>query len=191
MSIRLVVLIMTVFLAYNTYYDGKYIQLLKSWKKYYIMAGYLISGLFFFIYLNKHPNDGLSLLRCANKAVRYMPIDTQSRDLISPILTHMSSQDNNTSSFTSTYTPVSTSSKPSHSSTTSTTKRSVGETKKKYVAANQNWRCAHCTRQLPAWFEVDHKTRLQYGGSNNIDNLEALCRDCHGKKTAEEHLNII
>ncbi len=68
------------------------------------------------------------------------------------------------------------------------TKRSVSETKKKFVAAQQSWKCGHCGRQLPAWFEVDHKIRLEHGGSNHIDNLVALCRDCHGEKTAMENL---
>lgn len=68
------------------------------------------------------------------------------------------------------------------------TKRSVSETKKKYVAAQQGWKCGHCNKQLPAWFEVDHKIRLEHGGSNHIDNLVALCRDCHGEKTAIENL---
>ena len=68
------------------------------------------------------------------------------------------------------------------------TKRSVSETKKKYVASNQNWKCGDCQKQLNAWFEVDHKTRLEYGGSNHIDNLVALCRECHGKKTTIENL---
>jgi 5-methylcytosine-specific restriction endonuclease McrA len=67
-------------------------------------------------------------------------------------------------------------------------KRSVSETKKKYVAAQQGWNCGACKRQLPAWFEVDHKIRLDNGGSNSVDNLVALCRDCHGKKTAFENL---
>jgi hypothetical protein len=66
------------------------------------------------------------------------------------------------------------------------TKRSVSETKKKFVAAQQSWKCSHCDRQLPAWYEVDHIVRLEHGGSNNVDNLVALCRDCHGKKTAME-----
>ena len=69
-----------------------------------------------------------------------------------------------------------------------TTKRSVSETKKKYVAARQNWKCDDCKNQLTAWFEVDHKIRLEYGGSNHIDNLVALCRECHGKKTTIENL---
>ena len=46
-----------------------------------------------------------------------------------------------------------------------------------------------CQQKLPAWFEVDHKVRLEYGGDNNINNLVALCRDCHGKKTALENMN--
>ena len=68
------------------------------------------------------------------------------------------------------------------------TKRCVSETKKKFVASNQNWKCAHCSIQLPAWFEVDHKVRLDRGGDNHINNLEALCRNCHGKKTAMESM---
>lgn len=68
------------------------------------------------------------------------------------------------------------------------TKRCVSETKKKFVAAQQGWKCAHCKQQLQAWFEVDHQVRLEYGGSNHVDNLVALCRNCHGKKTAMENL---
>jgi hypothetical protein len=67
-------------------------------------------------------------------------------------------------------------------------KRSVSETKKKYVAAQQGWKCGDCQRQLPAWFEVDHVIALEHGGSNHVGNLVALCRDCHGKKTAMSFL---
>ena len=67
-------------------------------------------------------------------------------------------------------------------------KRSVSETKKKYVAAQQHWNCAHCNNELTAWFEIDHKVRLEDGGSNHVDNLVALCRECHGKKTGMENL---
>jgi 5-methylcytosine-specific restriction endonuclease McrA len=61
-------------------------------------------------------------------------------------------------------------------------KRSVSETKKKYVASSQNWTCKKCHEKLEATFEVDHVIELQDGGTNNIDNLVALCRNCHGKK---------
>lgn len=69
-----------------------------------------------------------------------------------------------------------------------TGKRTVSETKKKFVAAQQQWKCHTCGCILPAWFEVDHIQRVERGGSNHPDNLVALCRDCHGKKTALENL---
>ena len=62
------------------------------------------------------------------------------------------------------------------------------ETKKKYVASQQNWKCAKCTQQLSATFEVNHKIDLQFGGTNHVNNLEALCRNCHGEKTMLNHL---
>ena len=68
------------------------------------------------------------------------------------------------------------------------TKRSVSETKKKYVASMQNWKCKKCSQQLNAWFEVDHIKRLEYGGTNEVQNLVALCRECHGQKTAMENM---
>ena len=30
--------------------------------------------------------------------------------------------------------------------------------------------------------------RLEYGGGNDVNNLIALCRNCHGKKTASENM---
>ncbi len=68
-------------------------------------------------------------------------------------------------------------------------KRSVSETKKKYVASQQNWNCKHCKNQLDATFEVDHVIELQHGGDNNVNNLVALCRNCYGKKTMMTRLN--
>ena len=105
--------------------------------------------------------------------VQYMPIDKDSKHLITPIfnLTDFNPQQ-----------------KRMLNSGNNTTKRSVSETKKKYVAASQNWLCGNCKEQLPAWFEVDHQIRLDSGGTNHINNLVALCRNCHGKKTAIENL---
>jgi 5-methylcytosine-specific restriction endonuclease McrA len=66
------------------------------------------------------------------------------------------------------------------------TKRNVSETKKKYVASSQDWKCGNCHQQLDHTYEIDHRLRLQYGGSNDINNLVALCPNCHRKKTATE-----
>ena len=67
-------------------------------------------------------------------------------------------------------------------------KRSVSETKKKYVASMQDWKCGQCKHKLTHTFEIDHKIRLEHGGGNDVTNLVALCRECHGQKTAMENM---
>ena len=34
--------------------------------------------------------------------------------------------------------------------------------------------------------EVDHIVPLSNGGDNSLDNLQALCKECHSRKTATE-----
>jgi len=64
--------------------------------------------------------------------------------------------------------------------------RSVSGAKKKRVAAKQQWKCAICNNILDETYEVDHILALSNGGTNEDDNLRALCRPCHAKKTFEE-----
>ena len=56
------------------------------------------------------------------------------------------------------------------------------------MASQQNWKCEQCNRQLTHTFEIDHRIRLEYGGRNEISNLVALCRNCHGNKTSFENM---
>lgn len=35
--------------------------------------------------------------------------------------------------------------------------------------------------------EVDHVIPLDAGGTDDEENLQALCKRCHSRKTAEEH----
>ena len=69
-------------------------------------------------------------------------------------------------------------------------KRNVSESKKKYIASNQRWKCAHCQNLLDNTYEVDHIIALYRGGTNELNNLEALCRNCHGKKTFKEKMGL-
>ena len=177
MRLGFIVFLGTIFLIMNTYNDGKYVELIKSWKKYYIMAGYLFMGMSVLYYINKNPEDGLGLIRSGSGLLQSIPLDKHSKDIITPFLSTTIPKP----------TPMFVQDKD-HMQPTRTTKRSVSESRKKFVAAQQNWTCAGCGCQLPAWYEVDHKQRLEYGGTNEIDNLEALCRDCHGKKTMIENL---
>ena len=43
-----------------------------------------------------------------------------------------------------------------------------------------------CEQMLSAFYEVDHRVALWRGGTNEASNLQALCRECHAKKGAEE-----
>lgn len=142
------------------------------------------------IIYKKYPSQSKDLCLQANNFVKFTPIDKESKDLLSPILKFASYNYNNYNNYNNEYQDSSNIKRilTSGSNANSNVKRSVGETKKKYIAAQQNWKCGKCGCMLPAWFEVDHKLRLEYGGSNHISNLEALCRNCHGEKTALERL---
>ena len=67
-------------------------------------------------------------------------------------------------------------------------KRNVTNLQKKKVAADQGWKCGHCRETMDESYEVDHKLALYRGGTNDLSNLIALCRNCHGKKTMNERL---
>jgi hypothetical protein len=66
----------------------------------------------------------------------------------------------------------------------------LNETKKKVVASSQQWNCMNCKQILDASYEVDHITPLYKGGTNDLNNLQALCRNCHGQKTINDKLNV-
>ena len=68
-------------------------------------------------------------------------------------------------------------------------KRKLSETTKKVVASNQQWSCKKCNIMLDASYEVDHINPLYNGGTNDITNLQALCRNCHGVKTMKDKLS--
>ena len=178
MKIELLIFGITGFMIINTYYDGKYLAIMRTWKKYYQIAMYAFLGLSVYLFIKKNPQNNHSLIKHFNGLIKYMPIDKNASEFFSPFI-DMTSQ-------SLSYVPPQ--QKRMMTSGGSTSKRSVSETKKKYVAANQNWKCHNCQQQLSAWFEVDHRQRLCDGGSNEVGNLVALCRNCHGEKTAMENL---
>ena len=191
MRLEIFVLGLTAFFVYNAYTDGKYTKMLLSFKKYYKMIFYVCLGLGIYVLLKRNPNQGRNMLLYANNLVKYMPIDKNSMDMLSPIIDFTST--NEDSSFMESVNGIYSNAgfsgeKRMMNSGKNGTKRSVSETKKKYVASNQNWKCGNCQAQLDHTFEIDHKVRLEYGGGNDVQNLIALCRNCHGKKTASENM---
>ena len=192
MRLEIFVLGLTAFFVYNVYVDGKYTKMLWSFKKYYKMIFYVLLGVGIYVLLKKNPNQGRNLLLYANNMVKFMPIDKNSMDMLSPIIDFTSGRNDQEGSFMETFNGIQTpgfcGERKILSSGKVGTKRSVSETKKKYVASNQEWKCGNCKQQLDHTFEIDHRVRLEYGGGNDVQNLVALCRNCHGKKTASENM---
>jgi hypothetical protein len=194
MKFELVVFGLTAFFIANTYYDGKYVQIMKGWKKYYQMISIGFVGLSAYLFIKKYPGHSRSLFTHANGIIKYLPIDKDATNFLFDLTDKremFSQPDNNYAAQQRVMTSGANNNISVGEGTSmkvKATKRSVSETKKKFVAAQQGWKCGACKQQLPAWFEVDHKIRLDNGGSNHVDNLVALCRDCHGKKTAFENL---
>lgn len=54
------------------------------------------------------------------------------------------------------------------------------------VAAGQGWRCNDCRVLFKALWHVDHVVPLADGGADGAANMQALCAECHGGKTAGE-----
>ena len=189
MKFELLIFGLTAFFVANTYYDGKYIQIIKSWKKYYQMASIGFVGLSAYLFMKKYPSHSRSLITHANGIIKYLPIDKDTTNFLFDLTDKREMFTQSQNSYQAQEQRVMNSGMNNGSADQpKATKRSVSETKKKFVAAQQGWKCGACKQQLPAWFEVDHKIRLDNGGSNHVDNLVALCRDCHGKKTAFENL---
>jgi hypothetical protein len=178
----------------------------QSNQKWIKMLTFGFIGLSLFMFLRRNPENSRQLLYHANDIIKYMPISKGTADMITPFFDFTSRHSEGIPhGGTNTGRPMAQPmaqpiARPSLvgggtaaerrviNSGKGSSKRSVSETKKKYVAAQQGWKCGDCQRQLPAWFEVDHVIALEHGGSNHIDNLVALCRDCHGKKTAMSFL---
>lgn len=51
------------------------------------------------------------------------------------------------------------------------------------VLRRDDYTCVRCPSQMD--LNIHHKIKFEFGGSNNIDNLETLCNVCHTKHHIE------
>ena len=175
MRYGLIIFIITAALLYNIYYENIIVRTVKNNMKYIQMGGIVFAAISLYVFIKKNPTESNSMLKHASSIVQYIPIDSNSKDLLTPLF-KMAQQTQGQERTVHHAHPMIPVQMP-------TTKRSVSETRKKYVASSQGWTCKHCNQMLDATFEIDHKIELQHGGTNDVSNLEALCRNCHGKKT--------
>lgn len=199
MNLGFIIFTLTIFITLNTYYDGQLLESIKTkakkFTKYYKMLFILFTGYVLWICVRdgKKFNNKSKLFQHASNFMKSMDVENSSTDFLSPLI----ELTNESSFFYPANIGALEQSTPQFKRMTRSGggsgcnqkhKRSVGETKKKYVASLQNWKCQKCGEQLSAWFEVDHKLALEYGGTNEINNLVALCRNCHGEKTAMDRM---
>lgn len=69
------------------------------------------------------------------------------------------------------------------------------EPQRRQIAKRQNWICAgkDCTDAKQGIelqeYDIDHVIPLSCGGTDDTDNLQALCPRCHRRKTDQERLS--
>lgn len=208
MRIEILIALITGAIAYNVYTEGAFLKKMLSYKKYYQIGGIIFAALVIYWLIKKNPENAKNIIMTGNDYIKYLPLDRSTTSFITPILDMTSRMQGEPAAAayggvggeygTIAGHPIVNLNDVAqqkmggrHGGGTGTaTKRNVSETKKKFVAYNQGWKCSHCNSLLNHTYEIDHKIRLEYGGSNDVSNLEALCRNCHGKKTANENMGL-
>lgn len=56
---------------------------------------------------------------------------------------------------------------------------------KQQVHVRDEWTCQSCHR-VSMYLECDHVINKAQGGTNELSNLQSLCKECHDTKTQQE-----
>jgi 5-methylcytosine-specific restriction protein A len=212
MRLGFILFLLTLGGMYHIYSEGKYIKHVMQYKKYFQMAGVGIGGIMmYYFFLKATPDKKKEFLQMSNEYIKYIPIDRNTSNFISPVL-----------DFTNKWAGAAGGAAAAAAGVAANTsapvvqvgggrpmaataeigggsgsggggglrrvKRAVSESRKKFVAARQQWKCATCSAMLDFTYEVDHIVPLFLGGTNEVDNLAACCVSCHKKKTLLERI---
>ena len=148
MRFEIIIIGITAFFIFNTYHDGKYTKMLKSGKKYYQMAGVAIGALMIYWLIKKNPLQAKKMISASNEYIKYLPVDKNTTSILSPILDFTSKQNilqdqywggSSDGGYNYPILPMQqVAENRILNSGKKSTKRSVSETKKKFVASSQN-----------------------------------------------------
>ena len=86
MSIKLWIVIICSVILYNIYYEKNILVKLSKYKKYYKMSIVIIMGFGALSILNKSPKMNYDNMKTLQEFIQVMPIDRQSKDLLTPFL---------------------------------------------------------------------------------------------------------
>lgn len=187
MRLEFWLLLITAFVLGNLYYEGQWMRQVTVHQKYLKMAGVLVAAYSAYWLFRGNPNRQ-NAAQLAASALRDLDADASAQ--FSPLLDRIvavgaSERRQPETQFDSSGLrdgPALPGALPG----ARTHRRSVSEARRKFVAARQKWCCGQCQQMLSASFEIDHIVRLDRGGDNSVENLVALCRNCHGAKTNME-----
>lgn len=192
MKFELIVVAVVAAIIYDAYYcGGKYMRWVQSIRRYYKTIMYVAGAIFLYMLVKSGDKRSTGVLYHGYNLLKQLPLERSYVNSLSPVFDFSGGGDGDgdgdgdNGGFME---GMNASIPLMPSATPRRTKRSVSEAKKRYVAASQNWQCANCQQTLNHTFEVDHNVRLEFGGSNDVTNLSALCRNCHGIKTARENI---
>jgi 5-methylcytosine-specific restriction endonuclease McrA len=201
MRIELILFLITVFIVLNIYYEGRILKNILFHKKYYKIAGVVFGAFVLYVLIKKNPLHANQIITSTNEYIKYIPLDKTTAGLISPILDFTTKHDfglgggsGGGNNIDNERNPIISMPERKHSLKEyvhgDKIKRSVSDTKKKFVAARQQWKCGQCKQVLDHTYEIDHMVALMNGGTNQLDNLLALCPQCHRNKTFMERMEI-
>ena len=148
------------------------------WKKFNwkVQLGFFLAIITYAIWLSRSKTPS-EILRQTHKLSQGLPLPNTIKTALQ-LTQNVLDPETSTRSHKATSTPAHPPTKES--------RRSVTALQKRYVASQQQWKCQHCHQLLDESYEVDHIKPLFRGGSNETGNLQALCRNCHGKKTVQD-----
>ena len=73
-----------------------------------------------------------------------------------------------------------------------TKRQSISRSQKNEILAQQKNKCIHCNKMLDMRAtHFDHIKEVYKGGKSVINNLQALCANCHNIKTHKEKLKKV
>ncbi len=205
MRVELAVLFVAAAYVYDLYAQRAYTSAFLSWFRrgypYVRVLVYAAGALLICQLIRRHPSRARDLVLHTRNLVTSMPIDKQSARLFSSVF-DFTEHTPTRPGFMHRVNPTSTlplSSKGSGGGGGDggggrRQRRAVSETRKKWVAYIQGYKCYDCGVLLDHTYEVDHHVPLVHGGTNDVVGedgdvqLRALCRSCHGLKTARDKM---
>ena len=198
MRLELWLLLIAGIIIANIYYDGKLFRMAFIYKKYVQIAAVVIFFFVLYFLFKKTPHHAKNMIYNCNSYLKYVPVDNKTKSFLEPMLQMSNMYHEGAGGNEGGSTTVDSTSSPTlmygsgngngNGNGNLKHKRNVSETKKKLVSSNQGWKCGKCKNALTAFYEVDHIIPLYRGGTNEINNLVSLCRECHAAKTAMDRL---